>query len=249
MRTRKPIATISYNHEEFLRGRLDDLKRRHLISDYMFIPHKKEQDEAKDHIHLWIRPNQTLDTMQIQEEMKEPNPKERRGCIDFVSSDIDEWILYTQHYKPYLASKGQNREYHYQKEDFRFADEDNFQENYVHAFRGSKWAERNQLLQQLNDGTVKFSELIKSGQIPLNMASQLNAFKYLLADDKKVFRNGRAGHEEDEEDDNEQARTNAARSKAREIRKRKEQQKQLELEAKEGGFMECPEEDPFAEGV
>lgn len=253
MRTRKTIATISYNTEEFLRKKLEKLCEQQLICDFMYIPHKKESDEAKNHIHLWIKPNTMLDTMDLQKILSEQDPsgnKKPLKCIDFKYSDIDEWILYDQHYAPYLASKGESREYHYKKEDFRYYDEDTFEDNYMHAFRGSKWAERNQLLQQLNDGRVKFSDLIRSGQVPLMQAPALNAYKFMLQADKKLDRNGRPNHEEEYEDDELQARKNVTDfQRAREIRKRKEEkQKQLELETKEGGFMEIPEEDPFAEG-
>ena len=67
MRTSKPIATISYNTEEYLVSRLQELVRNKKICDYMYIKHFKEEDETKDHIHLWIKPNTLIDTMDIQD--------------------------------------------------------------------------------------------------------------------------------------------------------------------------------------
>lgn len=194
MRTSKPIATISYNSVEFLRMQLDQLIQSHKISDYMFIKHQAESDERKDHIHLWIRPNTLLDTMDLQKHFMEldmNNPKKPLKCIDFRASQVDDWILYNQHYEPYLRSKGEAREFHYKKEDFYYHDEDTFEDLYIHAFKGSEWAKRDQMLQALGDSSITPVELIMNGTIPLNMASQLNALEHMKKD---LWRNGRTTH-------------------------------------------------------
>ena len=55
MNTQREISTISYNSKSFLARKLVELTRSHKISDWMFIEHYKEEDEAKDHIHLiWL---------------------------------------------------------------------------------------------------------------------------------------------------------------------------------------------------
>ena len=107
MNTSKPIATISYNSEPFLISVLNSLYSLHIISDYMYIVHEPEEDEKKRHIHLFLKPNTKVDTIELQERFKELDPHNSKplGCIDFVSSKIDDWILYNQHFKPYLASK------------------------------------------------------------------------------------------------------------------------------------------------
>lgn len=199
MRTSKPIATISYNSQEFLVNRLEELIRNHKISDYIFINHFAEADERKNHIHLWLKPNTLLDTMDIQKfltELDANNPTKPLKCIDFRTSQIDDWILYCQHYEPYLASKQESREYHYTKDDFVYADEDTFEDNYYHAFKGSEWAKRNQILQALNDSAIKPADLVLNGSVPLNLASQLNALEYMKSH-YGLDRGGRANHEED----------------------------------------------------
>lgn len=182
MRTSKPIATISYNSQEFLVRQLESLIRNHKISDYIFINHFAEADEKKNHIHLWIRPNTLLDTMDLQKhftELDPNNPTKPFKCIDFRLSQVDDWILYNQHYAPYLASKAESREYHYTKDDFVYHDEDTFDDLYNHAFKGSDWAKRNQILQALNSNKIDPSKLILNGTVPLNLASQLNALRYM----------------------------------------------------------------------
>lgn len=182
MRTKKPIATISYNSLEFLIPKLETLVKNHVLSDYMLINHFAEEDENKNHIHLWLNPNTLVDSMTLQEEFTEfdfANPLKPLKCIDFRLSDVDEWILYCSHFAPYLASKGESRQYHYIKDDFIFHDEDTFNELWNHAFKGSKWAERNAILAQIKDDNLSPATLILNGTIPLNMASQLNALKYM----------------------------------------------------------------------
>lgn len=162
--------------------------------------HKREEDERKDHIHLWIKPNTLIDTMDLQKHFLEldPNhPDKPLKCIDFRTSQTDDWVLYTMHHRAYLASKGETREYHYTCEDFMVCDEDTFEDTFQHALKGSEWAKRNQVLQSLTDGRLNPVELITSGIIPLNMASQLNAYKYLQTH-YGLDRGGRANHEDTE---------------------------------------------------
>jgi hypothetical protein len=182
MRTSKPIATISYNTQEFLVNQLEVLIKNQKISDYIFINHFAEEDEKKNHIHLWIKPNTLLDTMDLQKyflELDPQNPTKPLKCIDFVPSKVDDWILYTQHYEPYLASKFESREYHYTKDDFIYHDEDNFDDLYNHAFKGSEWARRYQILQALDQNQLDPSQLILNGTVPLNLASQVASLKYM----------------------------------------------------------------------
>lgn len=192
MRTSKPISTISYNSKDFLEFKLIELLKNHVISDYMFIYHFREDDETKNHFHVWLSPNKLLDTMDLQNHFIEHDFEHDKPlkCIDFRSSDIDEWILYCMHYAPYLASKGQSREYHYKKEDFSFYDYDTFNENFNHAFNGSEWAKRNQILQSLCNPDISPVALIESGAIPLNQACQINALLYMRSK-YGVNRNGR----------------------------------------------------------
>lgn len=200
MNTRKPIATISYNSISFLKMKLDELIKNHIISFYLFIQHEPENDECagKKHIHLYIEPNKKIDTMDLQDYLKEfdpSHPKKPLGCINFIVSKIDDGILYWLHYPPYLASKFQSREYIYNKSDFFTSDIDTFESLYFHAFHGSEWANRNQVLQALNDGEYNPSSLIENGTIPLSMASQLNAFMYMKTHYGILERNGRISHD------------------------------------------------------
>lgn len=202
MRTSKPISTISFNSPEYLHSKLVELYRNHKISDWIFINHFAEEDERKNHIHLWIKPNTLLDTMDLQKhfvEINPENPTKPFKCIDFRTSSIDDWILYSMHYEPYLKFKNESRVYHYSKDDFVYCDEDSFEDLYYHALKGSEFAKRYQTLQMLKDSQINPSELILSGSLPLEKAQALNALMNLKTH-YGTYRGGRKGHEDETED-------------------------------------------------
>lgn len=197
MKTRRDISTISYNSLGFLISKLDSWIEEKTISYYMLIQHKAEEDELKDHFHVFIRPNGQLDTMDLQmllREYDEENPKKPLGCIHFEYSDIDNWILYGLHYPPYLASKMESRQYTYDKMHIISSDELSLEYYVHHAFKESKWAKDYQVLQVLTDGKIKPCELINSGAISLSQASQLNAYMYMKTHYNSTERGGRKGH-------------------------------------------------------
>ena len=183
MRTSKPISTISYNSETFLKTKLEELIRNHTISDWMFIKHHKEGEDRKDHIHLWISPNKMLDTMSIQDFLKELDPQKPDKplkCTDFRPSAIDDWILYALHYEPYLKSKMETREYHYQSEDIQCHDEDTFADNLQHALRGSAFAKQMQMLERIKTNEYEALNMIYEGAATVQMASSLRSLQQLV---------------------------------------------------------------------
>lgn len=202
MRTSKPISTISYNTSGFLVMKLNELVQSHKISDYMFIEHLPEEDELKQHIHLWINPNTLIDTMDLQDYLSEFDknyPDKPLKCIDFRQSSTDDWILYSEHYPPYLAFKGESREYIYSKDDFKFYDSDTFNHNYLHAFKGSDFAlQQSRLLtiSELAKDELSPYEAFLLGHIPLHMASSINCVMSMQDRfELKTNRNGRNGHD------------------------------------------------------
>lgn len=109
MATQKPIATISYNSEAFLREKLEGWLKAHIIQSYQYIWHKGE-DGDKDHIHLRIEPNKKLDPMDLQEALREyviDNDKPL-GVRPFRPSKEEDWFLYAVHDKEYLSIKYAN---------------------------------------------------------------------------------------------------------------------------------------------
>lgn len=195
MKTRCTIATISYNTPEFLDMKLRELYDNHTISAYFWIRHLAEEDEKKDHIHLFIKPNKTIDTMDLQKEFEEIDSlhDEPLKCIDFVNSKIDHAVLYFAHWKPYLQYIHQSRRYHYDWDCFHYSDEDWFCDIVYNAMHFSAFAEHNRLLSAINDNQFTLSELISTGTVPLNLASQVYAYSSLL-DQDRVERGKRKTH-------------------------------------------------------
>lgn len=106
MATQKPISTISYNTELFLREKLDNWLNAHIIQAYQYICHKGE-DGDKDHIHLRIEPNKKLDCMDLLEQLREYQMGKDKplGCRPFRPSKEEDWILYVVHDEQYLKLK------------------------------------------------------------------------------------------------------------------------------------------------
>jgi len=189
VRTKKAVSTISYNSIPFLKYVLDQWVSDRKISFYMFVYHMKEEDERKDHIHLFIQPNTLIDTMKLQEDLIEEDPEGRSplGCIEFRCSDPDEWILYCRHYEPYLRSKGQSRKYEYAFDSFYNSNIDTFEFYWDHALSGSDWAQKFMLTQDLIRCKDPL-DLINQGRIPLSMAGSVIAYERLKSN---TFRAGR----------------------------------------------------------
>lgn len=106
MATQKPISTISYNTEAFLREKLDDLVKAHIIQAYQYICHKGE-DGDKDHIHLRIEPNKKLDPMDLADKLLEYQIGKDKplGCRPFRPSKEEDWFLYAVHDPQYMKFK------------------------------------------------------------------------------------------------------------------------------------------------
>lgn len=189
------ISTVSYNTEVFLQYKLEELFKAHIISDYMYIWHEPEEDETKGHFHVSMKVNKRSDTMNIQQffvEIDPCNPKPRK-CIDFRrTASIDDWILYSLHVGAYLACKGESRKYAYTKEDMKFADEDTFEYNYNHAFRGSDWALSAQRMKLIKENIDDPISLIYSNIVSIRDAGNLLSMQKM----DRTVRGIRQNHEE-----------------------------------------------------
>ena len=124
MRTSKAVSTISYNSEEFLKQKLDELMSEGVIEFYAFIKHKAEEDEENDHIHLYMQPMRYINTEVLLDRFIENDASNNRcfRCICMKTSKFDDWYLYAKHDRVYLSSKGQRRIYHYEEKDFYTSD-------------------------------------------------------------------------------------------------------------------------------
>ena len=196
MRTSKPFSTISYNTEDYLTAKLDELVITRKIEFYAFIEHLPEDDETKKHKHLLIIPNGTINTDQVQDYLTELDPTKPDGkplgCIMFRSSKFGDWYLYALHDVGYLAQRGQSRKYHYTQADFKVSDSDYLRE-LTHTIDYSPYNRFAQIRQAAEDG-IAFQHLVWQGLIPIQQyIAYERAYECMLRNN--TYRNGNSGHD------------------------------------------------------
>lgn len=106
MATKNPMSTICYCTEPFLLDILNSWIDMHWIQSYMYINHVGE-DGDKNHIHLRVEPNKSLDFMNLSSELREyiPGNNKPLTCRPWRPSKEEDWILYVVHDKEYLTLK------------------------------------------------------------------------------------------------------------------------------------------------
>lgn len=126
-RTSKSISTISYNSVQYLQNVLADLIANERITFYAFVLHTGEEGD-KDHIHLFIEPNGSIDVSNLRKLFDEPHADGTVDhCMPFVTSDYSNWYLYSRHDEDYLFSKHETKTvYNIPDTDFITSDSDEF---------------------------------------------------------------------------------------------------------------------------
>lgn len=174
MATSKPISTISYNTEDFLKAKLDKLTESGIITFWAYIHHNGEErleDEAagKDHLHLLMIPNKCIDFVGIGKEFQEffPNdPQKPLRCMPFRTSKTDDWILYAIHDPDYILFHGLNKTYIYDVTDFKASDKDYLHQLWVEAKQSLANNPAIKIRRKAREG-VTFSQLVQSGGVSL----------------------------------------------------------------------------------
>lgn len=209
MRTSKPFSTISYNTKEFLIAKLNNLITRNVIDFYAFVEHIKEDDEKKNHIHLYVVPSTLIDTKQFIDELKELQTNENGemtlplGCMPCTPSKFDDWFLYCKHDVNYLRSKGQVRMFHYEQKEFVSSNDDYLNE-LSHTINYNKFSKFEQISDYAKQGFT-YNQVLAMGLIPVQLTKQyeqvFNAIRLEISN--KTYRNGKPNHEHESEDLNE----------------------------------------------
>lgn len=189
MRTTKPISTISYNSVDYLIGKLNELVSSEVVSFWAFVCHDGEmldngkiQTQEKDHIHLYIEPNEKVDTVKLQkfsEEYDKTNPDKPLKCIHFRHSEWVDWLWYGMHDSDYLAMKMEERAYAYplDSDAWYYSDADEFAERCSQALHDSEVFRDMKLKSMLKTHTV--SEMAYMGMIKPSNANSYYAFERL----------------------------------------------------------------------
>lgn len=191
MSTRQPVSSVSYNTPEFLDEVLNDLVSKKIISFYAWIFHKGEFDERlnyydKDHIHLYLQLNKTIDLMDLKEFFKEDDPNNNLplGCISFHTSNWDDWFLYELHDPQYLATKFLTKQYHYTIDDFVSSDYLDFMDRVQRTYALGTYASNLNLVSYLDNGGT-MSKLVRNGGVSPNRAVGMYYFSEMLKFSKK----------------------------------------------------------------
>lgn len=155
--TTKPITTISYNSEEFLKRKLNELFDAKKITDYRYIFHYGE-DGDKNHFHVFIEPNRRIDTALLLDEFKEVDPTKDKplGVLPFrCNSQRDHWIMYVIHDPDYLRIHQSNNDgdgkIEYPVTDIKTPFEDQLMRDYKSALR-LKQTDNQKIIKKIQGG-------------------------------------------------------------------------------------------------
>lgn len=184
MKTIKPIATVSWNTEEFLVKQLNNLVNDHVVLFWFYVRHFAESDEKKEHIHLYLEPDIRVDTNELRSNFEEL-PSCDSSCKDiirplpFTVSKFDTAYLYFTHNKLYLDSHGYSKQF-YNYTDVKTSDEYLLHEKIAlidyYKIEGGRV---NQVKQAFLSG-VSFEEMCDSGMIPIQQIKQYQLFYTML---------------------------------------------------------------------
>lgn len=186
MKTSKPISTISYNSEEFLKAKLDYLVRSGEVAFWYYIKHHGEYDKEtniqdKDHIHLYCEFADRVDTIKLGEvfleyENGDLNSKPLK-CMPFRVSKPYDALLYNIHHAQYLLQKFEQKEFAYTIGDIVTSDRDYLNQIYSEAMHSDIF--KRDRMMKLMDSGVSVAEMCYHGLVNTNQAYQMMIFEQL----------------------------------------------------------------------
>lgn len=195
MKTTKPFSTISYNSTDFLLVKLNDLIQRNVLEWWCFIEHFHEEDEEKDHKHVFFKPNGQMQTDTLKTYLQEfdpTHPDKPLGILPIGSSRWDDWFLYALHDEAYLATKGQSRKYSYTLDDIKTSNRD-YLVHMSHMVNRAAYRKTQDLIDKFMSGQ-DINSVLASGQVALpHIAQAIKLYEYIVGG--VTYRNDRDGHE------------------------------------------------------
>lgn len=178
MRTSKPISTISYNSESFLKSKIEYWKSLGLIEFAMWIKHDPEQDEKKAHYHVFMKPAKLLQTMDLENDSQEIDPlypDKPLKMISFRVSQESDWLLYSIHDPAYLMEKGMSRDFCYDISDVQSTCDDTLKEIISHVSDDRKGRLEYRIIDCCNKG-MTWMQIVNSGLIPIRQMAGARLF-------------------------------------------------------------------------
>lgn len=186
MKTIKPLSTISYNSDIFLKEKLKELCANGVIDFWYYIKHIGEYDKItklkdKDHIHLYLEPCERVNTVELKKVFDEyagdDYTKEPLKCMPFRTSKPYDCLLYNLHNEQYLSMKMEEKEFHYSLSDVVTNDIDYFNNLYSEAMHSDIFKNQ-RLIELLNNGN-RISDLAYNGFIKPQQAYAYSVFEDL----------------------------------------------------------------------
>ena len=197
MKTILPLATISYNTKEFLEIKLNELVKAKKVQFWCFIRHKAEEDELKDHFHVFIEPCNKIETADLPSMFIERDSTSTKPLKTLVwkKSDFTNWLWYSLHDKNYLLSKGESRKYQYAVTDLVANDEDELNQRVIESPK--PFSDLQKIDKYLNEG-LDDMQIMRMLNVPL-FRFQYTARAIEMLRHERTYR----GYHDDHEDDGE----------------------------------------------
>lgn len=201
MKTKLWITAINYNTPDFLCVRLEELRTSHIISFWAFMRHHAEEDELKDHNHVFIIPSRSLLTDDIIDHCKEFDPSHPDKPLTFSpifrivkERNFGDWYYYSLHDPVYLRTKGESRAYHYRVSEFYTSDHDALNELAL-TIRPEELSAYTDIAANVANG-VPFERYVQIANVPIQhyMAYRTVYSDLMYALRRDLDRNGRTTH-------------------------------------------------------
>lgn len=136
------FSIIAYNTEEYLKQVLNDLVENGVIKKYYYIMHKGETQydgsTGKNHAHVFLTPNNcSIELLQLQKQFEQIVNGEIESCSikPNPKSETNNFLLYSKHDFQYLELKEEEKEFHYNWENFKTNDIDSLKRDITSAIK------------------------------------------------------------------------------------------------------------------
>lgn len=176
MKSKKTISFISWNTIPFLYKTLDSLYNEQIVQYFITIEHKAEEDEKKDHSHVILFPNVSIDYMDLKIRFCEPQlhglqPLGISFRPQYVGKDCEyDWLLYNLHDPNYIRSKYKEmKKYSYKPDDFYSPDINTLEDMIYQAYHTTDFY-KDKVINDLLKNGVSPTKLIDNGYIPIKDA-------------------------------------------------------------------------------
>ena len=169
MKTSKPVSTISYNSEGWLKKTILKLKEIGDIEFAMWIYHEPDEDNRKPHYHVYLQPAKMIQTTDWDEPFTEPNPSNIElpfKALPFRSSKETDWLLYGIHDPTYLQEKNMTRNVFYSFDDVQSTCQDALNEIISRLSDDRKGKLEYRIIDCVNRG-LSWHEIVASGLVPI----------------------------------------------------------------------------------